>query len=73
MERVVRVYDPQRQMPVAIRLADIPSLFSEGAEPDDADQHSPSLEALRSRVSQILRQMQVSRPLTVAAPAGGSR
>jgi hypothetical protein len=70
MERVVRVIDPQRQMPVAIRLGDIPSLFSEGPEPDAADQQSPSLEAVKSRVGQILRQVHM--PRVLMAPAGAS-
>jgi hypothetical protein len=69
MERVVRVFDPQRQMPVAIRLGDIPSLFSEGRGPD-ADQQSPSLEAVKSRVGQILRQVQM--PPALMAQAGAS-
>ncbi len=56
MDRVVRVYDPQRQMPLAIRLGDIPSLFSEGKE-SEADQQSPSLEAVKSRLAEILRQV----------------
>ncbi len=68
MERVVRVFDPQRQMPVAIRLGDIPSLFSEGQEPD-SDQQSPSLEAVKSRVGQILRQVQMPRALMAQAGA----
>ncbi|MEJ0052350.1 MAG: hypothetical protein WDN02_14285 [Methylovirgula sp.] len=71
MERVVRVFDPQRQMPVAIRLADIPSLFSEGVEPDAADQQSPSLEAVKSRVGQILRHMQM--PRTFTTPVANSQ
>jgi hypothetical protein len=73
MERAVRVFDPQRQMPVAIRLGDIPSLFSEGLEPENADQHSPSLEAVKSRVGQILRQVQMPRVLIAPAGAANSR
>jgi hypothetical protein len=73
MERVVRVFDPQRQMPVAIRLGDIPSLFSEGPEPHDADQQSPSLEAVKSRVSQILRQVQMPRAFMAPADAANSQ
>ena len=73
MERVVRVFDPQRQVPVAIRLGDIPSLFSEGPEPEAADQQSPSLEAVKSRVGQLLRHMQMPRPLMAPAGAANSR
>ena len=36
MERQVPVYTPGRKNPVAVRLADVPSLFSEGSEPDAA-------------------------------------
>jgi hypothetical protein len=72
MERVVRVFDPQRQMPVAIRLGDIPSLFSEGLEPE-ADQQSPSLEAIKSQVGQILRHVQMPRAFMAPADASNSQ
>jgi hypothetical protein len=58
-------------MPLAIRLGDIPSLFSEGPEPEGADQQSPSLEAVKSRVGQILRQVQMPRVFTT--PVANSR
>ncbi len=32
MERQVPVYSPGRKTPLAVRLADVPSLFSEGSE-----------------------------------------
>ncbi|MEI9916011.1 MAG: hypothetical protein WDN29_09565 [Methylovirgula sp.] len=64
MDRIVRVYDRKRKMPLAIRLGDVPNLFSEGLEPEAADQQSPSLEAVKSRVGQILRQVQMPRVFT---------
>ncbi len=71
MDRVVRVYDPQRQMPLAVRLGDIPSLFSKGREPEGTDQQSPSLEAVKSRLVEILRQ--VPGAFTALADAANSQ
>ena len=41
MERQVPVYTPGRKNPVAVRLADVPSLFSEGSEPDEPARQEP--------------------------------
>ncbi len=59
MERQVPVYTPGRKNPVAVRLADVPSLFSEGSEPDEPARQEPfwrlSAETLLRRLSQIRR------------------
>ena len=59
MERQVPVYTPGRKSPLAVRLADVPSLFSEGSEPDQPARHEPfwrfGAETLRRRLSQIRR------------------
>jgi hypothetical protein len=59
MERHVPVYTPGRKNPVAVRLADVPSLFSEGPEPEQLTRHEPfwrfSAETLLRRFFQIRR------------------
>lgn len=59
MERLVPVYTPGRKTPLAVRLADIPSLFSEGPEADQPARPEPfwrlNAETLLRRLSQIRR------------------
>ena len=56
MERLVPVFDPRRKAPLAIRLGDVPSLFSEGQEPEtQARPIRPSLTAVKERLRRIFR------------------
>ncbi len=57
MERLVPVFDPRRKVPLAIRLGDVPSLFSEGQEPEERPrQMRPSFTAVKLRLRRLLRQ-----------------
>ncbi|WP_297298364.1 hypothetical protein [uncultured Methylovirgula sp.] len=54
MERLVPVFDPRRKVPLAIRLGDVPSLFSEGPEPDESVRPArPSLTAVKERLRRL--------------------
>ena len=56
MDRLVPVFDPRRKAPLAIRLGEVPSLFSEGREPEASTrQVRPSLTAVKERLRRIFR------------------
>ncbi len=56
MQRLVPVPDPKRKNPSAIRLTDIPRLFSEGSEPEEPGRPGrPTLAAVKSQLSRIFR------------------
>jgi hypothetical protein len=59
MERQVPVYSAGRKNPLAVRLADVPSLFSEGSDREQPARPEPfwrlSAETLLRRLSQIKR------------------
>ncbi|RWV77504.1 hypothetical protein GW17_00061653, partial [Ensete ventricosum] len=42
MERLVPVFDPRRKVPLSIRLGEVPSLFSEGPDSDEASRAAPT-------------------------------
>jgi hypothetical protein len=55
MERLVPVFDPRRKTPLSIRLGEVPSLFSEGPESDEANRPSrPGLTAVTQRLRRLL-------------------
>jgi hypothetical protein len=73
MERVVRFYDPHRQKPVALRLADIPSLFSEGSDAGAFVAPNAPAAAAGSRLGELMRFLQMPWPFMAPASAAGSR
>jgi len=56
MDRLVPLFDPRRKRPGAIRLGEVPSLFSEGLEAEPPQRLAlPSLDELKTRVGQLFQ------------------